>query len=181
VSWEKLFDGLPIMVELKRPNVGLVASYLDFVAEMHQLGEEIHEGLILKAGESKEQFVDRILCTETSPGPGLVPATVYWGAISEMVVGRIALRHYLDDTLKEFGGHIGYEVRPSYRRRGVAKEMLRLLLETPKAKQIGRLLLTCAPDNEASNKTIQANGGVLAKTAFVEKRQRETNYYWIQL
>lgn len=176
-----MFDGLPIMVELKRPNVRLVASYLDFVAEMQQLGEEIHEGLILKAGESKEQFVDRILHTETSSGPDLVPVTVYWGAISEIVVGRIALRHYLDDKLKEFGGHIGYEVRPSYRRRGVAREMLRLLLETPEAKQIGRLLLTCAPDNEASNKTIQANGGVLAKTAFVEKRQRETNYYWIQL
>lgn len=169
------------MVELTRPNVGRLASYLDFVAEMRQFGEEIHEGLILKAGESKERFVDRILRAETSPGSGFVPATVYWGAIGEIVVGRIALRHHLNENLKEFGGHIGYEVRPSYRRQGVAKEMLRLLLETPKAKQIGRLLLTCAPDNQASNKTIQANGGVLAKTAFAEKPQRGTNYYWIQL
>jgi predicted acetyltransferase len=103
--------GLRPMVELKRPNVGLVMSYLDFVAEMRQLSEEIHEGLILKAGESKEQFVARILRSETAPGPGLVPETLYWGAIGEIVVGRIALRHHLNDNLKEFGGHIGYEVR----------------------------------------------------------------------
>jgi predicted acetyltransferase len=169
------------MIELIRPNVGVVASYLDFVAEMQQLGEKIWEGMILRAGESKEQFVDRVLRSETCPDRGLVPETVYWGAIGQTVVGRIALRHRLNDNLKEFGGHIGYEVRPSYRRQGVAKEMLWLLLETPKAKQIGRLLLTCAPDNQASKKTIQANGGVLAKTAFAKKWQRETNYYWIQL
>jgi predicted acetyltransferase len=169
------------MVELARPNVRLVASYLDFVAEMQQLGEKLWEGMILKAGESRKEFVDRILRAETCPERGLVPETVYWAAIGKTVVGRIALRHRLNDNLKEFGGHIGYEVRPSYRRQGVAKEMLRLLLETPKAKQIGRLLLSCAPENEASNKTIQANGGALAKTAFAKKWQRETNYYWIQL
>jgi predicted acetyltransferase len=59
--------------------------------------------------------------------------------------------------------------------------MLKLILQTAKAKEIGRLLLTCAPDNIASNKTIQKNGGVLAKTAFVERVQRQTNYYWIEI
>jgi len=94
---------------------------------------------------------------------------------------RIALRHWLNENLKEFGGHIGYEVRPSFRKLGIAKEMLRQILQTPKAKEIGRLLLTCSPDNIASNKTILANKGVFEKSAFVEKWQRLTNYYWIDL
>jgi predicted acetyltransferase len=97
------------------------------------------------------------------------------------VVGRIALRHDLNANLKEFGGHIGYEVRPSCRKKGFAKEMLKQLLQTPKALEIRSLLLTCAPTNLASNKTILANGGILTKTAFVEKWKRETNYYLITL
>jgi hypothetical protein len=40
-------------------------------------------------------------------------------------------------------------------------------------------LLTCAPDNIASNKTILANGGILSKTAFVEKWQRDTNSLYV--
>lgn len=89
--------------------------------------------------------------------------------------------HDLAAALEEFSGHIGYDVRPSVRRKGIATEMLCQLLTVPKAWEIGRLLLTCAPDNVASNRTIVANGGVLSRTAFVEKWQRQTNYYWIHL
>lgn len=77
--------------------------------------------------------------------------------------------------------YIGYEVRPSARRTGIATEMLRLVLQTPKAKQIGRLLLTCALDNLASNVTIRKNGGILTETKFVQRVQRQTNYYWIEI
>lgn len=169
------------MIELKKPHLNLVDSYLDFIEEMRTHGEKIWEGILPKAGESSSQFVDRLLKAETSPEEPLVPETIYWACDGRHVVGRIALRHFLNESLAEFGGHIGYEVRPSCRRRGVAKEMLRLLLGTKKAKEIGRLLLTCAPDNVASNKTILANGGTLIKTAFVEKQERNTNYYWITL
>jgi predicted acetyltransferase len=59
--------------------------------------------------------------------------------------------------------------------------MLRQVLQTPKAQEIGKLLLTCAPFNVGSNRTIIANGGELEKTAFVQKWSRDTNYYWIDL
>ena len=107
--------------------------------------------------------------------------SVYWAACEGAVVGRIALRHYLDASLEEFGGHVGYEVRPSFRRKGIGTEMLRQLLGLPRAKEIGRLLVTCAPDNIGSNKTIIANGGVLDRTALVDRLRRQTNYYWIDL
>lgn len=169
------------MLELQRPSPELVASYLDSVAEMRSLGEKIWDGMTPRASESPADFVQRLLRAEHSPEPGFVPESVYWAVLDGVVVGRIALRHYLNASLEEFGGHVGYEVRPSVRRRGIATEMLRQLLRTLKARELGRLLLTCAPDNIASNRTIVANGGVLSRTAFVERVQRQTNYYWIDL
>lgn len=169
------------MIELHKPSMLLIESYLEFIEEMQKHGEKIWDSMIPKHGESPSLFVERLLAAEVGLGPNLVPETTYWGTIDEQVVGRIALRHELNANLSEFGGHIGYEVRPSFRHQGVATAMLKSLLLTSKAKEIGRLLLTCAPDNVASNKTILANGGILTQTAFVEKCQRNTNYYWIDL
>lgn len=169
------------MVHLQRPSLSLVSSYMSFIEEMRKHGEKVWEGITLKSDEKLQDFVSRLLKAEVDPEPGLVSETTYWGVIDDQVVGRIALRHSLTEKLSEFGGHIGYEVHPLFRRRGVAKEMLKLVLESAKAREIGLILLTCAPDNVGSNKTIQANGGVLTKTAFVESWQRNTNYYWIDL
>jgi predicted acetyltransferase len=166
---------------LSRPTIELVGSYLQFIDEMRVHGDSIWEGMAPMAGEGEPEFVARLVRAETSATPPRVTTTTYWATISGTVVGRGALRHELTQDLAEFGGHIGYEVRPSWRRKGVATEMLRQILLTEKAREIGRLLLTCAPTNTASNKTIQANGGRLVKTSFVERIGRDTNYYWIDL
>ena len=169
------------MLSLHKPSLELLPSYLSFMNEMAQIGEKIWEGTVPATNQSAEQFIEQLLKDETQPAGDKVPETHYWATINNEVVGRISFRHQLNDNLKEFGGHIGYEVRPSQRRKGVAKAMLKAVLETPRAKQIGQLLLTCAPDNIASNKTITANGGVLKETKFLQKWNRQTNYYWIDL
>jgi predicted acetyltransferase len=170
-----------LQLALILPNEDFAESYLSCMAEMRDLGEKIWEATVPRADESTFQFVARLLRAQKSPEPGLVSETTYWAVLDKEVVGRIALRHILNKNLEEFGGHIGYEVRPSARKKGVATEMLRLVLQTPKAREIGRVLLTCAPDNIASNKTIQKNGGALSGTKFVERVQRQTNYYWIEV
>jgi predicted acetyltransferase len=171
----------PQSLILSRPTVELVASYLEFIDEMRSQGDRIWETWVPTAGEGAPEFVARLVRAETSAVPPSVTTTTYWATISSTVVGRGALRHQLTPDLAEFGGHISYEVRPSYRRKGVATEMLRQILSTAKAKEIGRLLLTCAPTNIASNKTIRANGGRLVRTSFVERINRETTYYQIDL
>jgi predicted acetyltransferase len=146
---------------------------------MRNLGETIWDQMAARPSETPADFVHRLLSAETSPQPRFVPESIYWATSGDHVVGRIALRHELTPDLEVFGGHIGYEVRPSSRREGVATEMLRQILGTPKARQIGRLLLTCSPDNLASIRTITNNAGVLQKTAWVEQVQRDTCYFWI--
>ena len=120
---------------LALPNERIAESYLDCMAEMRNLGEKVWEMTVPLREENTAQFIARLLRAKTSPEPGLVPETTYWAVHGEKVVGRIALRHTLNKNLEEFGGHIGYEVRPSSRRSGIATEMLRLVLQTPKGER----------------------------------------------
>ena len=170
-----------LSIELRRPDLTLFDSYIDGVDEMRTLGEKIWDSMAPRPSETPSAFINRLIQAETSPEPLMVPESVYWATRANVVVGRIALRHELTPDLKEFGGHIGYEVRPSHRRQGIATKMLPLILNTPRARQIRRILITCAPDNQASIKTITANTGVLEKTAWVERVKRDTCYFWIDV
>jgi predicted acetyltransferase len=58
-------------------------------------------------------------------------------------------------------GHIGYEVVPWKRRRGYATEALRQLLPIVRREGLPFVELTTDPDNLASQRVIQANGGTL--------------------
>jgi predicted acetyltransferase len=170
---------MPPILKIQRPSVSLYASFLDFIDDMRSHQQPLWEPYLPKPGEMAEDFIDRLLKRETLPEATLVPETIYWAIYDGYVVGRISIRHRLEGNLKKIGGHIGYEVSPAWRRKGFATEMLRQVLETSKAKEIGRLLLTCSPDNEASNKTILSNGGKFEKSVFVDFIGQDRNHYWI--
>lgn len=112
--------------------------------------------------------------------PGRVPATMLFGEVDGLLVGRLHIRHELTPALLEEGGHIGYGVRPAHRRRGYATRMLRLGLEVVRGLGIDRALLTCDDDNPGSIGTIERCGGMLEDT-----RPRGdgalTRRYWIDL
>jgi predicted acetyltransferase len=92
--------------------------------------------------------------------PGWVPQTTLWWVDETEYLGRVGIRHRLTEPLLQFGGHIGYDVRPSARRQGHATAMLRASLATARALGIEKALVTCDHDNVASRKVIEANGGV---------------------
>ena len=91
----------------------------------------------------------------------------------------IDLRHRLNDFLAEYGGHIGYSVRPDERRKGYAKAMLRMVLKEAKARDLQRVLITCDDDNVASARTIEANGGVFERKTSLDGEVLRR--YWIEL
>ncbi len=111
-----------------------------------------------------------------------VPSHTYFAIrkSDNRLVGVIDLRHHIDHPiLGIWGGHCGYSVRPSERGKGYGKEMLRLNIKNAKSMEIKRLLVTCYPDNKASEKVILANGGVYDKKIIVAGK--EINRYWINI
>jgi predicted acetyltransferase len=91
------------------------------------------------------------------------------------------LRHALTESLRRDGGHIGYGVRPSARRRGHATAILRHTLDEARLLGLREVLLTCAKDNEPSARTILRCGGRLDSEAFIDARAELVQYYWIPL
>ena len=97
------------------------------------------------------------------------------------IVGMIQVRHYFNDYLEKYAGHIGYSVRPSERRKGYAKEMLKKAL--PFCREIGikKVLITCFEDNIGSEKTIIANGGVYESTVHEPHVDKNLKRFWIKV
>src|SRR5262245_65280798 len=94
--------------------------------------------------------------------PNHVPTTFLFAFDESRIVGRVAIRHALNDFLLRLGGHIGYVVVPEYRRRGYATAMLAWSVRFAREQLgISPVLLTCDDDNVASIRTIEKNGGVL--------------------
>jgi predicted acetyltransferase len=112
----------------------------------------------------------------------MVPHSTFWLIDSRAEIVAISnLRHALTDYLLRFGGHIGYGVRPSARRRGYATEILRQTLREAHALGLRQLRLTCDKDNVPSARTILRNGGELDDEEFLPAEQRVVSRYWISL
>jgi predicted acetyltransferase len=172
--------------ELIAPTTRLHAAWLDAHREW---GPGVHEdGFGLRPADevnSPAGFATWVarLTSESDPAQpldaGLVPCTYRWIVEDDRVLGGIALRHDLDNFLLRVGGHIGYGIRPSARRRGVATWALGRMLDEARGIGLGRVLITCAADNVASARTIEHHGGVLEDVRDTELGL--VRRYWVEL
>ncbi len=126
--------------------------------------------------------VERCRYKETVP-PDRVPCTqyIYVRETDGKIVGMIQIRHYLNELLAKYSGHIGYSVCPSERRKGYATQMLAAALEKCREMGLARVMLSCRPENEASRRTILRNGGVYESSVREPERDRYLERYWIAL
>ena len=109
---------------------------------------------------------------------------VYVDHRDDEIVGTICLRPDMSDSpfLAEYGGHIGYSVRPSRWRQGIGKKMLHDFL--PVARDVygmEKVLITCNESNAGSRGVILANGGVLERKTWLEADKEYIERYWITL
>jgi predicted acetyltransferase len=98
---------------------------------------------------------------------------------SGRILGMINIRHHLNEHLSKFGGHIGYTVRPSERRKGYAKMMITLCIDRCLGLGLEKVLITCRSDNEASRRTILSAGGVYESTVYYEVKDVNIERYWV--
>jgi len=110
---------------------------------------------------------------------GWVPNTFLVADLDGQVVGRVSIRHKLNDFLRDEGGHIGYGVLPGYRRRGYATEILRQALVIARSVGVERVLITCDDDNAGSIRAIEACGGELDSVRPAEPGSVAIRRYWI--
>jgi predicted acetyltransferase len=104
---------------------------------------------------------------------GYVPQTVLWWVAGDAYLGRLSIRHVLTPHLLYHGGNIGFEVRPSARRRGHATAMLAAALPLAAALGIRSVRIDCDADNVASRRAIEKNGGVL------DEERAGSLFFWV--
>ena len=110
-----------------------------------------------------------------------VPHSLLWLVEGDQFVGEVSIRHELNAWLRAAGGHIGYGIRRSRRRRGYGRLILALALEECRRLTIERVLLTCVEDNLASARIIEANGGRLEDVIDDPDGRGRLRRYWISL
>jgi predicted acetyltransferase len=113
--------------------------------------------------------------------PALVPHSTFWLAAGRRLIGRSVVRHYLSPELEDEGGHVGYDIRPSERRKGYGTLILRLTLAEARGLGLSRALLTCDTDNAGSARVIEKNGGTLESRGVSNRSGRPISRYWIEL
>lgn len=190
---EKFLRGIKPSMAQDQPEFTLSNPHVDFreafLASYDSLQDKSDRLAWLYLGDNADlntphadfnEYVRTLLQRENFPPKGFVCDTVYWAFCRGEMVGRISIRHELNDFLKRVGGHIGYIVHPKWRNRGVASWMLSEVLKTDRAKSIKRLLLTCDDDNVASERTILKNGGIFTEKVVLEGRPAK-KHFWITL
>lgn len=181
------------MVHWGKENVILVKPDASFAAEIRSYREEMllagssmdGTGALRRTEEPLEWLKHNALMENPKLVPeNKVPATqfVLTDTDTGRIYGMLQVRHELNEYLQKFAGHIGYSVRPTERRKGYAKKMLKMALQYCKETLgLQRVMISCLVENEASRRTILSCGGVLEEKVYEHVEHVWLEKYWITL
>lgn len=163
------------------PTIELQDEFAQFAAEYRAAGEDRYDLIEKQFGGNFAAYVQSLHDFSNGIGlaPELVPQTTYWLAQDGRILGASRLRHGLSPLLIDWGGHIGYDIRPSERRKGYGTLLLRLMLGKARERGLDRVMLTCDATNIGSIGVICNNGGALDQEYHLERVGVRVRRYWI--
>ena len=169
---------------LTRPSEAYLPQIKAFRDEFADCLDWLHGACRLARFEDPAEwlrYVEQCAVEEVHP-EGTTPYSqfLYVRATDHKIVGMIGVRHRPVGQFETWGGHVGYCVCPSERRKGYAARMLHEVL--PYCREIGleRVLLTAGDENVGSVKAILSNGGVLEGYVMSPKHHIPVGRYWIE-
>jgi len=169
-------------MKLVRPTLEFKKKHYDYVNKWKKNNDEMVPSSINLSNRDFELWLNDTYKIEEEKTclPNLVPANTYYLVdTNENIIGAINIRHRLNDYLLNYGGHIGYGILYSERKKGYATKMLNLALMKAKELNIMKILITCDKSNMDSAKTIIKNGGVLENEVIEDGVVIQR--YWIDL
>jgi predicted acetyltransferase len=169
--------------ELVRPSALFRDSYRGLVAEFTGASEKLIPFTLAFEHDDFEALLLRLdACTQGSDvSKGFVAHSTYWLVRGHTdVIGVSNIRHTLTAALRREGGNIGFGIRPSARRQGFGKVILRQSLTRAAELGLARVLVTCGKSNVASSKVIAHNGRILESEEYLPDRGEIVQRFWIE-
>lgn len=113
---------------------------------------------------------------------GRVPSTMLYGFYKDQIIGRVSIRHELNQYLLERGGHIGYSIAPKFRKMSLGSEMVKKSIDyIRKELKLSKILITCSEQNTPSVRIIESLGAVLENSFQDEEAREVVRRYWLVL
>lgn len=173
------------ILKLIRPSKSLKEKVMDYRREHLEFGEaSIYgcAGLIYYTNFEEWLRETKSIVKERLTREGVNATTLLSIRKSDnKLVGSIQLRHSLTYELEQYGGQIGYGIRPSERGKGYASKQLALMLAYARTMNMNKVMIMCEKSNTASARTILHNGGVLEQEYYYSYTGQIIQKYWICL
>lgn len=179
---EKFYLEVPT-IERKEQAIEYINEFYEYNSQIHGTGSLDRK---LEKGISYEEWMAnsiKMSDKKYANSKGLVPANTFFliRKNDDRLIGMIDLRYELNDFLRNIGGHIGYSIRPSERRKGYNKINLYLCLLEAQKHGLEKVLITCADYNDGSRNTIKSFDGEFEKQNFDESDNETMELYWIDV
>ncbi len=171
-------------LQFVKPTIDFADEIMAFRQEMLEAKSSFDGCYSLKGDENPEDFVKHCANWSDLDRPANRRGT--WGdvvlAIRESdgkVIGSYQVHKILGERNRLYTGHVGYAVRPSERKKGYAKQLLSEAKKHLQRFGFDEIYVACLSENEASRRTILANGGEYVETVWLEEDGVELERYKI--